>query len=265
MNSKDTLIGALAVILVISLVLLLTTAMDNNAYLEKMSKQNSEKAELQDKYDKLEDEHDELSGLYTVLENTHISLQNNYSELQIGNALLQDEISQLSLSYDEAASKRGTAGIITSAPLDDVEFIMDEDGLIIRYPGLSLVTGGETTSMHPTISVGHTAIVTSKFDENSLQIGDIIVYEKAGLSVPIGHRITDIEKNKNGEICYIVQGDNNDRPDLGCVEPDQIAGLLVGTIYGEGNGNYQSCKSGYSAITINNELRCVSQSSLRCN
>ena len=77
-------------------------------------------------------------------------------------------------------------------------------------------------SMEPNIEIGD--IVVGKAEEN-LDIGDVISYRK-GQSV-ITHRITQINKNENGEIEYRTQGDNNNVEDEESIKPSNIEGKVI--------------------------------------
>ena len=79
-----------------------------------------------------------------------------------------------------------------------------------------------TGSMEPNIEIGD--IVVGKAEEN-LDIGDVISYRK-GQSV-ITHRITQINKNENGEIEYRTQGDNNNVEDEESIKPSNIEGKVI--------------------------------------
>ena len=76
--------------------------------------------------------------------------------------------------------------------------------------------------MEPNIEIGD--IVVGKAEEN-LDIGDVISYRK-GQSV-ITHRITQINKNENGEIEYRTQGDNNNVEDEESIKPSNIEGKVI--------------------------------------
>ncbi len=85
-------------------------------------------------------------------------------------------------------------------------------------------------SMEPNIEIGD--IVVVKAEEN-LDIGDVISYRK-GQSV-ITHRITQINKNENGEIEYKTQGDNNNVEDEESIKPSNIEGKVIKIVPKLGN------------------------------
>ena len=78
-------------------------------------------------------------------------------------------------------------------------------------------------SMEPNINIGD--IVITKEKEKDLQIGDIISYRK-GHSV-ITHRISQINKNENGDITYKTKGDNNNTEDSEDILSGDIEGKVV--------------------------------------
>jgi signal peptidase len=64
-----------------------------------------------------------------------------------------------------------------------------------------------TGSMEPTINTGSLVFFDKGVDKETLQVGDIIVFNYAEYGdVPITHRITDIQNN-GGIIYYICKGD----------------------------------------------------------
>lgn len=85
-------------------------------------------------------------------------------------------------------------------------------------------------SMEPNIEIGD--IVVVKAEEN-LDIGDVISYRK-DQSV-ITHRITQINKNENGEIEYKTQGDNNNVEDEESIKPSNIEGKVIKIVPKLGN------------------------------
>ncbi len=85
-------------------------------------------------------------------------------------------------------------------------------------------------SMEPNIEIGD--IVVVKAEEN-LDIGDVISYRK-GQSV-ITHRITQINKNENGEIEYKTRGDNNNVEDEESIKPSNIEGKVIKIVPKLGN------------------------------
>ena len=83
-----------------------------------------------------------------------------------------------------------------------------------------------TDSMSGTLDVGD-AIIYCEYDGEVIEEGQIIVYEKNGLTVI--HRVIKIE-NINGELRYYTQGDAMDNPDSGYVTKKDIVGTTDVTI-----------------------------------
>lgn len=85
-------------------------------------------------------------------------------------------------------------------------------------------------SMEPNIEIGD--IVVVKAEEN-LDIGDVISYRKC--QSVITHRITQINKNENGEIEYKTRGDNNNVEDEESIKPSNIEGKVIKIVPKLGN------------------------------
>ena len=87
-----------------------------------------------------------------------------------------------------------------------------------------------TYSMVPTFTRGD-AVIVKKLDENEskkLKKGDIIQYQYNHQTVVL-HRIVD-SYQLNGELVYILKGDNNDSVDSDVVHVDQILGKVTFSI-----------------------------------
>jgi signal peptidase len=65
-----------------------------------------------------------------------------------------------------------------------------------------------------------------EFDPNSVEVGDVVVYNAAWYDQPVIHRIINIT-DINGSTMYVIKGDNNDRPDPYYVKPSQIQEKVV--------------------------------------
>ncbi|PUA33249.1 MAG: signal peptidase I [Zestosphaera tikiterensis] len=83
----------------------------------------------------------------------------------------------------------------------------------------------EGRSMEPLLQTGDIVLVVNT-DVGRLNVGDVVVYEKADGTYII-HRIIGIN---NANSCFIIKGDNNLMPD-GCIASSKIVGkvLSVGT------------------------------------
>jgi len=80
-------------------------------------------------------------------------------------------------------------------------------------------------SMKPTMDIGDIAIV-SDIDLTDIKIGDIIQYEKENMSIPIIHRVEDIQE-EDGNKYFITKGDANKIPDIEPVPGRNIRGKVI--------------------------------------
>lgn len=83
---------------------------------------------------------------------------------------------------------------------------------------LTVLTG----SMLPTIPVGSVAMVRP-VDPNTLQVGDIATYQKAGTDAFVTHRIVDVDIEGDHRT-FTFKGDNNDTEDIEPVTAESIRG-----------------------------------------
>ena len=87
-----------------------------------------------------------------------------------------------------------------------------------------------TYSMVPTFTRGD-AVIVKKLDEDEvrkLKKGDIIQYQYNNQAVVL-HRIVDVYW-LDGELVYVLKGDNNDSVDSDVVHTDQILGKVIFSI-----------------------------------
>ena len=111
-------------------------------------------------------------------------------------------------------------------PKDIFEIIVAIFIAWIFYQGLAYATGTSmpivsvvSESMEPVLHRGDLLFVVGP---NKIDIGDIVIYNRAEVSYTIVHRI--INKTDEG---YIIKGDNNPVPDRGFVKGEQIKGEVV--------------------------------------
>lgn len=93
-------------------------------------------------------------------------------------------------------------------------------------------------SMTPVIEVYDVVVNVKAFSAENIEIGDIITYKsKSSLSegMTITHRVIEVNKKANGEIEFVTQGDNNENPDAGYVQFEDIIGKEIFIIPGLGN------------------------------
>lgn len=94
-------------------------------------------------------------------------------------------------------------------------------GLLPIVP-LAVATG----SMEPDISIGD-AVLVSRGETDSLEVGDVIAYSLNGQIVV--HRITE-RRDTDAGVVYQTQGDSNNAPDPRLVSTQQIYGKVLATI-----------------------------------
>ena len=93
-------------------------------------------------------------------------------------------------------------------------------------------------SMTPVIEVYDVVVNVKVNRAENIEIGDIITFKsKSSLSegLTITHRVIGIDKQTNGNIRFITQGDNNSEPDANYVEFENIIGKEILIIPGLGN------------------------------
>lgn len=234
------------------------TISNNTNTIEELSKQLSD---LEADYQQLENNYAKLGRAYANLQQEYNQLNYSYLELESEYLELETENRELQEQYDYLESFRLPKDIPGSPSLEDVEFLIYENSLLIKYPELELVTGKNTTSMHPAIGIGHSGIVTLQFDPDDLQVGNIIAYNSSSTDVLIAHRIIEIVEDADGK-CYMVQGDSNSVADRECVQSSQIEYLFVGAIFSTDEQGYRQCPSGYVGVSIDDELHCISENHL---
>ena len=102
--------------------------------------------------------------------------------------------------------------------------------VLLAAQHLNVVVSG---SMEPAFYRGDIVVVEKanffglhEFDPNSVEVGDVVVYNAAWYDQPVIHRIINIT-DINGSTMYVIKGDNNDRPDPYYVKPSQIQEKVV--------------------------------------
>lgn len=107
-----------------------------------------------------------------------------------------------------------TVLMFTILPLAVLTLITFKTPLLFNFKSFIVLTG----SMQPLIPAG-SIVYTQKV--NNLSIGDIISYEKVG--VTITHRIFDIKRD-NSKIVYLTKGDANNTLDSESITADKVIG-----------------------------------------
>lgn len=150
-----------------------------------------------------------LTSVFDVLISLILFLYNNYEHTIKTNRLTRKQKKKVS-------PIRNIPGIILL--LFTVSFIA---GFLPAKPVAIM-----SYSMVPTFSRG--AIVISvnikEKDLHKLKIGDILHYKAKNGEVI--HRIIDIKEDKDKNIIFQTQGDNNNAPDENWVKPDQVIGYV---------------------------------------
>lgn len=86
----------------------------------------------------------------------------------------------------------------------------------------------ESESMEPTLYRGDLVIVRSISPE-TLQIGDIIIFESSMSDIPVVHRIVNIGFS-GGELKFTTKGDNNPSVDPYLVPASDVLAKVVGSV-----------------------------------
>ncbi|GAB6862071.1 hypothetical protein JCM17092_21600 [Haloplanus litoreus] len=87
-----------------------------------------------------------------------------------------------------------------------------------------------TASMTPAIAPGDVVIVDD-VPARLVEVDDVIVFEQqAGATVPVTHRVIDIERAADGTPSFATKGDANEDADLTPVTPDRLVGRVLFTI-----------------------------------
>jgi signal peptidase I len=97
---------------------------------------------------------------------------------------------------------------------------------LLEKTGVQLCPVAATGSMLPTLDEGSTLILSTQFNQTSLVVGDIVLYDSPEYK-NIVHRIIDINGDR-----YYLKGDNNKIPD-GWIDYAQITHVVIGIIYGK--------------------------------
>ncbi len=208
----------------------------------------TELARLKDSYAALGDAYDELNRTYAGLSSRHANLSRQYAELS--NRYRDLEYASLD------SSARLTKDIPGAPSIAGIEFLLSEEAFVVKYSNVNLSSVTDTKSMHPTITADHTAVFTTKFSPSDLRIGTIIAYNSPSFSIPIMHRIIDISSDSQGT-CYVLQGDNNLSPDPDCVRPQEIIGIVIGTVFNANKDSYRYCQEGTIPIVKDGAFSCL--------
>jgi len=83
-------------------------------------------------------------------------------------------------------------------------------------------------SMEPKMYAGDVVII-AKVPADNVELGDIIQF-RVPEGITIMHRVIEIQETEDGGKLFITKGDDNDKPDLEPVMPENVVGKTVMTI-----------------------------------
>lgn len=102
---------------------------------------------------------------------------------------------------------------------------------ILLAQHLNVVVSG---SMEPVFYRGDVVIIEKsnflgieEVNPDTLQLGDIIIYQATWFPEPVIHRIIDTGIDSQGRSYYITKGDNNSGADPAPVYPDQVQAKVI--------------------------------------
>lgn len=99
-------------------------------------------------------------------------------------------------------------------------------GVFSLYPSVVL-----TGSMEPDIKPGDVVLIKKIQQEEMiyrLKSGDVITFTRGPITIT--HRITKVLRDEAGNVSFQTKGDNNRSPDNETVDPQDLKGIVVGTI-----------------------------------
>ncbi|MFC1754082.1 hypothetical protein ACFL96_11945 [Thermoproteota archaeon] len=186
-------------------------------------------------YDTLFDEKTVLENNYNTLVNNYNNLVSDYNTLLGGDSTLQTLYDNLKVKYDLwrlhsalVPPDRNEYSVIGYIPYAG-EWQIDETSFLISFPDTSncIIWNNlaGTGSMQPAMGGGHTAVGTTCFSNNDLQLGDIIVYDD-GLGMNIIHQIIEIRPEG-----VITKGIHNEVADPSVILWGDILYVVIAIIY----------------------------------
>ncbi len=213
-----------------------------------------------------EDAHKNLLISYKELENSNQQLNNSYRQLWLNYDELNTSYDYLLEQYKATQTPGKILPIPPSPSVNGVDFLQSSDYILINYPNIKMSRVTPTGSMLPVMTPAYAVLTTTKFNKYTLEIGNIVIYGRnntaSGESERIIHRIVKIDYDSKGNFCYIIQGDNNDRPDSKCVYPEQVQELVVGMIFSSKTQGYDMCNTGYAPVGKSTGPACVLQTKI---
>src|SRR3989338_7275070 len=144
---------------------------------EELNKAVNDKNAMEKKYEELQKDHNNLKSLYQNLTSDYEVILEKLRNFQSSGRLPKD--------------------IPSSPVIANLDFLLSRDSLILKQSKLNLSSVTDTKSMHPTITAEHTAVFTTNFDPERLQVGNIIAYRSTSFDLPIMHRIIEIQRDSS--------------------------------------------------------------------
>ncbi|WP_435318202.1 signal peptidase I [Haloarchaeobius sp. TZWSO28] len=118
------------------------------------------------------------------------------------------------------------------------------------------VAGGDqsyvvlTGSMEPAINTGDVVVVT-RVDPTTIEVGDVIIYERANMNVPTTHRVIERTTTETGDLAFVTKGDANEDPDSGLVTTETVIGKISLTLPKVGYViQFVNSKTGFLALVL---------------
>lgn len=126
------------------------------------------------------------------------------------------------LTFENLRRKNNKSNIATAVTLIFVTLLAGLVSCKFRWGILSI----GSNSMGGTFNSGD-AVIFEKYDDQKIEIGNIIIYEKNNRSVV--HRVIEIGVF-NGNYVYVTKGDKNELADSGYVYQDDVEGIVKASI-----------------------------------
>ncbi|HPE14617.1 MAG TPA: signal peptidase I [Bacilli bacterium] len=126
------------------------------------------------------------------------------------------------LTFENLRRKNNKSNIATAVTLIFVTLLAGLVSCKFRWGILSI----GSNSMGGTFNSGD-AVIFERYDDQKIEIGNIIIYEKNNRSVV--HRVIEIGVF-NGNYVYVTKGDKNELADSGYVYQDDVEGIVKASI-----------------------------------
>ncbi|KAK3090642.1 hypothetical protein FSP39_013336 [Pinctada imbricata] len=125
------------------------------------------------------------------------------------------------LDYVRRVNKRQLYSQVLKLELIISTILMLWKGLIVvtncTCPILFVLSSG----MEPASHRGDILFLTN-YEEESIRVGEIVVFKVEGRGIPIAHRVIRAHEKKNGTVKFLTKGDDNIIDDRGLYAPGQL-------------------------------------------